>query len=96
MNSKKRGKLFAVLMVCFIAYGFGSSVSLLTSDTISLEVPSVLAADQQQISTIGDPNFEPVWLKQQLIKNITNNTNTTIHNNTNTNNSTLKRINNSN
>ncbi|MDO9045593.1 MAG: hypothetical protein Q7U35_09870, partial [Methanobacteriaceae archaeon] len=91
-----RGKLFAVLMVCFIAYGFGSSVSLLTSDTISLEVPSVLAADQQQISTIGDPNFEPVWLKQQLIKNITNNTNTTIHNNTNTNNSTLKRINNSN
>lgn len=96
MNSKKRGKLFAVLMVCFIAYGFGSSVSLLTSDTISLEVPSVLAVDQQQISTIGDPNFEPVWLKQQLIKNITNNTNTTIHNNTNTNNSTLKRINNSN
>ncbi|MDO8870377.1 MAG: hypothetical protein Q7V10_06460 [Methanobacteriaceae archaeon] len=96
MNSKKRGKLFAVLMVCFIAYGFGSSVSLLTSDTISLEVPSVLAADQQQISTIGDPNFEPVWLKQQLIKNITNNTNITIHNNTNTNNSTPKRINNSN
>jgi hypothetical protein len=93
LNSKKRGKLFAVLMVCLIAYGFGSSISLLASDTISLEVPSVLAAEQQQISTIGDPNFEPVWLKQQVIKNITNNT--TINNNINTNNSTFVRRNNS-
>ncbi len=83
-------------MVCFIAYGLGSSVSLLISDSISLEVPSVLAADQQQISTIGDPNFEPVWLKQQVIKNITNDTNTTVPNKTHTNNTTFKKINSSN
>ena len=95
MNSKKRGKLFAVLMVCFIAYGIGSSASLLISDTISLEVPSVLAAEQQQISTIGNPNFEPVWLKQQIIKNITNDTNTTIPNNTSNNNTTFRSINSS-
>lgn len=73
MNSKKRGKLFAVLMVALIAYGIGSSVSILTSDSISLEIPSVLASEQQQISTIGDPDFNPVWLKRQVI-NITNNT----------------------
>lgn len=84
LNSKKRGKLFAVLMVAVIAYGLGSTVSLFTSDSISLEIPSVLAADQQQISTIGDPNFNPVWLKKKAINNVTNNTTTIINTTNNT------------
>lgn len=60
-------------MVALIAYGIGSSVSILTSDSISLEIPSVLASEQQQIGTIGDPDFKPVWLKRQVL-NISNNT----------------------
>jgi hypothetical protein len=91
LNSKKRGKLFAVVMVALIAYGLGSSVSFLTSDSISLEIPSVLASEQQQIGTIGDPDFKPVWLKRQAL-NITNNTTKPSNS---TNNTTFTRRNNS-
>ncbi|MCK9152036.1 hypothetical protein [Methanobacterium alcaliphilum] len=81
MNSRKQGKLFAVLMFALLAYGLGSCISLLTADIITLEVPEVLAADQQQISTIGNPSFEPVWIKRHIIQNITNNTTTNDTNN---------------
>lgn len=81
LNSRKQGKLFAVLMFALLAYGLGSCVSLFTTDSITLELPQVLAADQQQISTIGDPNFKPVWIKRHIIVNVTNNTNNNTNNN---------------
>ena len=96
MNSKKRGKLFAVLMIALIAYGFASSISLITGDSISLEIPSFNNENQSQVTIIGNPNFNPVMLKQRVIINITNNTtdddiinDTPDRNRTPTNNSTL-------
>ncbi|MBU4535071.1 MAG: hypothetical protein KKF16_04430 [Euryarchaeota archaeon] len=81
MNPKKSGKLFAVVLLALFAYGCGSSLSLVTSESISIELPTTLAADDGQISTIGDPDFEPVILRQRVIT-ITNNTTNQTTNNT--------------
>lgn len=75
MNPKKAGKILAVVMVSLLAYGFASSVNLMVSDSLSLEIPEIVAADDGQISVIGDPDFEPVNLNQRIIIiNVTNDT----------------------
>ena len=74
MNPKKSGKFLAVLMLAIFAYGCGSSLSLAVSDTISLELPTIVAADDGQISIINNPDFEPVFLRQRIIVNVINNT----------------------
>lgn len=61
-------------MLALFAYGFGSSVNLMASDSISLELPTIMAADNGQISTISNPDFEPVRLNQRIIRNVTNET----------------------
>ena len=91
MNSRKAGKLFIVLMISLVAFGFGSCANVLNSgnDITFGIVPSIFASNNnnQQISTIGDPSFEPVHLMKQYY-NTTNSTNSTpAVNNTNTNNS---------
>ncbi|MEW6010874.1 MAG: hypothetical protein AB1604_06230 [Euryarchaeota archaeon] len=83
MNPKKSGKLFAVILLALFAYGCGSSLSLVVSDSISLELPTTLAADDGQISIIGDPDFEPVLLRERVITITNNTTNQTTNNTTN-------------
>ncbi|RJS49275.1 MAG: hypothetical protein CIT03_03285 [Methanobacterium sp.] len=83
MNPKKSGKLFAVILLAIFAYGCGSSLSLAVSDSISLELPTILAADDGQISTIGNPDFEPVILRERVITITNNTTNQTTNNTTN-------------
>lgn len=88
MDSGKKGKLFAVLMISLIAYGFGSCVNVLNSgnDVIFGILPSTVALDnQQQITAIDDSSFEPVHVKRHYY-NSTNSTqtNTTGNNTVNT------------
>ena len=81
MNSRKAGKLFIVLMISLIAFGFGSCANVLNSgnDITFGILPSIFASDNsQQISTIGDPSFEPVHVMRQFY----NTTNSTPVNNT--------------
>jgi hypothetical protein len=91
MNSRKAGKLFIVLMISLVAFGFGSCANVLNSgnDITFGIVPSIFASsnNNQQISTIGDPSFQPVHLMKQYY-NTTNSTNSTpVVNNSSTNNS---------
>ena len=84
MNSRKAGKLFIVLMISLIAFGFGSCANVLNSgnDITFGILPSIFASDNsQQISTIGDPSFEPAHVMRQFY-NTTNSTNSTQVNNT--------------
>ena len=78
-------------MISLVAFGFGSCANVLNSgnDITFGIVPSIFASNNnnQQISTIGDPSFQPVHLMKQYY-NTTNSTNSTpAVNNTNTNNS---------
>ena len=77
MNSKKEGKLFIVLMISLIAFGFGSCANVLNSgnDITFGFLPSLFASSNgQQISTIGDPSFEPIHAMRQFYNNSTNST----------------------
>lgn len=77
MNSKKAGKLFIVLMISLIAFGFGSCANVLNSgnDITFGFLPSLFTSNNgQQISTIGDPSFEPVHVMRQFYNNSTNST----------------------
>lgn len=79
MNPRKAGKLFIVLMISLIAFGFGSCANALNSgnDVTSGILPSMIASNSnEQISTIGDPSFEPAHVMKQTY-NITNSTNST-------------------
>lgn len=78
MNSGKKGKLFAVLMISLIAYGLGSCVNVLNAgnDITSGVLSSTFALDnEQQITAIDDPSFEPVHVKRHYY-NSTNSTQT--------------------
>ena len=78
MNSKKSGTIFIVLMIALIAYGFGSvanAFDLGGNSMVNLIPSDITSFNQQQITQMNDPSFEPVYLIEQTI--ITNNTNTT-------------------
>ena len=86
MNSKKAGKFFIVLMVSLLAFGLGSFANVLNSgnDITGGILHSTFASNNnQQISTIGDPSFQPVHIMRQFYNITTNSTNSTsITNNT--------------
>jgi hypothetical protein len=78
MNSKKSGTIFIVLMIALTAYGFGSianAFDLGGNSMVNLIPSDITSFNQQQITQMNDPSFEPVYLIEQTI--ITNNTNTT-------------------
>lgn len=80
MDSGKKGKLFAVLMISLIAYGLGSCVNVLNSgnDVTSGILPSTFALDnEQQITAIDDPSFEPVHVKRYYYNSTNSTLNTT-------------------
>ncbi|MDI6723919.1 MAG: hypothetical protein QMD61_04675 [Methanobacterium sp.] len=79
MNSGKKGKLFAVLMVSLVAFGFGSCANVLNSgnDITYGILPSSFSLDNEnQMAVIDDPSFEPVHVKRHFY-NLTNSTNMT-------------------
>lgn len=86
MNAGKMGKIFIVLMVSLIAFGCGSSASALNAGNDITEgiIPSNIEwNNQEQISVISNPSFEPVHVMRHFYNNTTNSTNsTTITNNT--------------
>ena len=78
MNSKKSGTIFIVLMIALIAYGFGSvanAFDLGGNSMVNLIPSDITSFNQQQITQMNDPSFEPVYLIQHAITN--NNTYTT-------------------
>ena len=91
MNSKKSGTIFIVLMIALTAYGFGSVANALDlggNSMVNLIPSDITSFNQQQITQMNDPSFEPVYLiEQTIITNNTNTTNETINTTTNDNNS---------
>ncbi len=91
MNSKKSGTIFIVLIIALIAYGSGSvanAFDLGGNSMVNLIPSEITSFNQQQITQMNDPSFQPVYLIQQAItNNDTNTTNETQNTTTNDNNS---------
>lgn len=81
MNPKKSGTLFIVLMISLIAFGTASAINLTNIGTDAfngITIPNLSLNSQQQITAIGDPNFQPVYITKRAVINITNNTTTPV------------------
>ncbi len=90
MNPKKSGTLFIVLMIALLAFGVASAVNVTkigNEQLSSITVPNFNLSSQEQITTIGDPNFQPVYITKRMVLNVTNTTviptNNTTRNTTN-------------
>jgi hypothetical protein len=91
MNPKKSGTLFIVLMISLIAFGVASSANVANvgSNLIGGIIPTNLSLNsQQQITTISDTSFNPVYINKRVVVNLTNSTPVTPTNNTNNSNIT--------
>lgn len=85
MNPKKSGTMFIVLMIALIAFGTASSANMANIGTglfNSLNISNMDLNSQQQITTIGDPSFEPVYVTKRVVLNVTNSTPVVPTNNT--------------
>jgi hypothetical protein len=85
MNPKKSGTLFIVLMIALIAFGVASAVNVtkIGNEQLSgITIPNLNLSSQQQITTIGDPNFQPVTITKRIVLNVTNTTTVIPTNNT--------------
>ena len=79
MNTRKMGKMFIVLMISLVAFGFGSCVNALTagSNVTSGIIPSSINLNTpEQISVMEDSSFNPVHVIRHFY-NTTNSTNST-------------------
>jgi hypothetical protein len=77
MNPKKSGTLFIVLMVALIAFGVASAANVAkigNEQLSSITIPKFNLNSQEQITTIGDPNFQPVLITKRIVLNVTNTT----------------------
>ena len=92
MNPKKSGTVFIVLMIALIAFGVASAANIanIGNDQLKgLTLPNLNLNNQEQITTIGDPNYQPVYITKRVVLNVTNTTPVIPTNNTtNTNKST--------
>ena len=92
MNPKKSGTVFIVLMIALIAFGVASAANIanIGNDQLKgLTLPNLNLNNQEQITTIGDPNYQPVYITKRVVLNVTNTTPVISTNNTtNTNKST--------
>jgi len=92
MNPKKSGTVFIVLMIALIAFGVASAANVanIGNDQLKgLTLPNLNLNNQEQITTIGDPNYQPVYITKRIVLNVTNTTPVIPTNNTtNTNKST--------
>lgn len=74
MNPKKSGTIFIVLMIAFVAFGFGSIADALNlgGDAIVNLIPAnITNINQQQVTQIDDPTFTPVTLTSHVVENKT-------------------------
>jgi hypothetical protein len=88
MNPKKSGTLFIVLMIALIAFGAASAANIANIGTDAfngITIPNLSLNSQQQITTIGDPNFQPVSITKRAVLNVTNTTTPVVPTNTTTN-----------
>ena len=77
MNPKKSGTLFIVLMIALIAFGVASAVNITNignEQLSSITIPKLNLSSEEQITTIGDPNFQPVYITKRITLNVTNTT----------------------
>ena len=92
MNPKKSGTVFIVLMIALIAFGVASAANVanIGNDQLKgLTLSNLNLNNQEQITTIGDPNYQPVYITKRIVLNVTNTTPVISTNNTtNTNKST--------
>ena len=92
MNPKKSGTVFIVLMIALIAFGVASAANIANIGNDQLKgliLPNLNLNNQEQITTIGDPNYQPVYITKRVVLNVTNTTPVIPTNNTtNTNKST--------
>ena len=92
MNPKKSGTVFIVLMIALIAFGVASAANVanIGNDQLKgLTLPNLNLNNHEQITTIGDPNYQPVYITKRIVLNVTNTTPVIPTNNTtNTNKST--------
>jgi hypothetical protein len=75
MKPQKYGKLFIVLMIALLAYGFASGVHALGigEDVGDNLITSDLGlSGDQKISEVSDPSFNPTYLNQRVVVNVTN------------------------
>ncbi|HML05477.1 MAG TPA: hypothetical protein VK426_06870 [Methanobacterium sp.] len=80
MNTRKMGKMFIVLMISLLAFGFGSGVNALTAGnnvTSGIIPSSINLTTPEQISVMEDSSFDPVRVIRHFYTNTTNSTNTT-------------------
>jgi hypothetical protein len=92
MNSKKLGKIFIVLMLSFVAFGFGSCANVLNSGndvTFGLLPTGFALNNEKQMLIINDASFEPVYVirRYTIITNNTTNVTTNVTRRTNQTNS---------
>jgi hypothetical protein len=76
MKPQKNGKLFIVLMIALLAYGFASGVHALGigEDVGNNLITSDLdLSGDQKISEVSDPSFKQVYLTRRAV-NVTNTT----------------------
>lgn len=77
MNPRKSGTMFIVLMIALIAFGVASAANVanIGNDQLkNINLPNLNLNNQEQITAIGDPNFQPVTITKRVVLNITNNT----------------------
>ncbi len=77
MNPRKSGTMFIVLMIALIAFGVASAANVanIGNDQLkNINLPNLNLNNQEQITAIGDPNFQPVSITKRVVLNITNNT----------------------
>ncbi len=80
MSPKKSGTLFIVLMISLVAFGVASTMNIANIGTnldTSLIPSNLTMSSPQQITTIGDPSFQPDYITNHIIINTTNTTNKT-------------------
>jgi len=85
MNPKKSGTVFIVLMIALIAFGVASAANVanIGNDQLKgLTLPNLNLNNQEQITTIGDPNYQPVYITKRVVLNVTNTTTLIPSNNT--------------
>jgi hypothetical protein len=87
MNPKKTGTVFIVLLITLVAYGCGSfayAVGLGGDIGVGILPSNFSFNNQQQITQINDPSFEPVILIKRIAVNTTNTTANTTNTTTTT------------
>ena len=85
MNPKKSGTVFIVLMIALIAFGVASAANVANignEQLNGLTLPNLNLNNQEQITTIGDPNYQPVYITKRIVLNVTNTTTLIPANNT--------------